>query len=227
MTRVVAQFAPSPFDFAPLRSGRTGQPPSVIPAPRFSEESKSFLASAINALARSSTFFRRAVGRLSILSARVVIVTSFRLSAGQEAYRTVCQALRLRSAQGERKTVCAERSPEGRSRSMDAGLKPAPDVTGVQHDEKATAYSPRSARNLASAPGRRSTGPNVLLGRAERTREPLRSRSFSRSSSVGSRRSRIEWISATGSPRYETVTVLPSRTCRMTSENRAFASYIE
>ena len=63
------------------------------------------------------------------------------------------------------------------------------------------AHSPRSARNLDSAPGRRSTGRNVRLGTAEWSREPLRSRSFSRSSSVGFGRRRIERISATGSPR--------------------------
>ena len=35
-------------------------------------------------------------------------------------------------------------------------------------------------------------------------------------------------ISATGSPRYETVMVMPSsRTCLSSSENRAFASYVE
>ena len=46
------------------------------------------------------------------------------------------------------------------------------------------AHSPRSVRNLARAPGRRSTGWNIRLGMAGRTREPLRSRSFRRSSSV-------------------------------------------
>ena len=33
--------------------------------------------------------------------------------------------------------------------------------------------------------------------------------------------------SATGVPRYETVTVWPERTRRITSENRALASYVE
>ena len=85
-------------------------------------------------------------------------------------------------------------------------------------------HSPRSARNLDSAPRRRSTDRNVRLGVADRISEPVSSRTSRRSSSVRSC-PRIGRISATGSPRSETVTVLPSRTRRMTSENRTFASY--
>ena len=87
-------------------------------------------------------------------------------------------------------------------------------------------HSFRSARNRSSAPGRSVTGAGGFHGLPERTSAPRRSSSSSRSSIVSELRG-IGRISATGSPRRDTVTVFPSRTWRMISENRALASCME
>ena len=110
--------------------------------------------------------------------------------APQDGGDSVC-----RDTDGEREPVCAHTSCFQFRPQYLTGMGSysrhslPPDFIQHQGVNVCDAHSPRSARNRDSAPGRRSTGPNVLLGRAERTREPLRSRSFSRSSSVGFRQS--------------------------------------
>ena len=84
-------------------------------------------------------------------------------------------------------------------------------------------HSFRSARNRSSAPGRSITGAGGFHALPERTSAPRRSSSSSRSSIVSELRGTGR-ISATGSPRRDTVTVFPARTGRMTSEKRALAS---